>query len=355
MARAVELAPERATVAVTTSTPFIRLLEAQGHGAAEERNRTLRALLARYDVPEETLAAENARLPHDLSLEVLERSAWVLGTNAIALRALGYWRMGDHGIGDYLNATCANLRELLDTVVKHVALLHDGLRFSVRSEDGLTFLTCELHADVTQNSWFVENSLGKLVMELRNVFGETPIPGLVRVHFAHTAPSYEREYAAAFRLPVDFSQGENALVFHTSGLDVPFPSADPVLHTLLLRQAATMLPTRRVSRSLIDRVKTVAREELSTSFGDQSRVAKRLGMSSATLRRKLEQEHSARYTNILSDIRRDIAVTCLAESALSIDEIGRRAGFSQKTAFYRAFKRWLGCTPAEYRHANRVR
>jgi AraC-like DNA-binding protein len=233
--------------------------------------------------------------------------------------------------------------------------LHDGLRFSTRSEEGLTFLTCQLQPDVTPHHWFMENTLGKFVLELRHSFGGGPIPGLMRAHFAHPAPPYEREYRPAFGIPVEFSQGENALVFQTSGLDAALPTADAVLHTLLLRQAATMLPTRRVSRSLIDRVKTVAREELSTSFGDQSRVARRLGMSSATLRRKLEQEHNARYTNILSDIRRDIAVTCLAESALSIDEIGRRAGFSQKTAFYRAFKRWLGCTPAEYRHANRVR
>src|SRR4051812_18668966 len=110
MARAVELAPERATVAVSTSAPFVRLLSAQGVEAVEDRNRTLRALLARYDISEEALAAENARVPHDLSLEILERSAWLLGSNAVALRALSYWKMGDHGIGDYLNATCANVR-----------------------------------------------------------------------------------------------------------------------------------------------------------------------------------------------------------------------------------------------------
>src|SRR5581483_665274 len=115
MARAVELAPERATVAVATSTPFIRLLQAQGREAIEERMRTLRTLANRYEIPEDSLAGDNARMPHDMSLEILERSAWVLGTDAVILRALTYWRMGDHGIGDYLNATCATVRDMLDT------------------------------------------------------------------------------------------------------------------------------------------------------------------------------------------------------------------------------------------------
>ncbi len=355
MARAVELAPERATVAVATSTPFIRLLTAQGREALEERTRTLHALANRYEITEDSLTAENARMPHDMSLEILERSAWVLGSGAITLRALSYWRMGDHGIGDYLNATCSTVGEMLDTVTKHISLLHDGIRVSMREEDDVTLVTCELHDDVAQHHWYAENTLGKIIVELRNAFGGGSIPGLLRAYFAHSAPSYEKEYQPVFRVHTDFAHGENALVFQTSALDTPMPTADPVLHSLLQRQAAAMLPTRRAHRTLIDRVRTVAREELATSYGDQSRVAKRLGMSSATLRRKLEQEHHIRYTNILSDIRKDIAVTCLSQSSLSIDEIGRRAGFSQKTAFYRAFKRWLGCTPAEYRLANRVR
>jgi AraC-like DNA-binding protein len=355
MARAVALAPEGATVAITTSKPFIRLLQAEGAAAVEERDRTFRTLLTRFDINAESLATDGARVPHELSLEIMLRSAWLLGTEAIALRALGTWRIGDHGIGDYLNATCATVREVLTTVMEFVGLLHDGVRFSCRTDGDRTYFVCEMDADVTHHRWWPESCLGKVVVELERAFAPRPVLGIRAVHFAHTPPPYEREYEGIFKVPVEFSQGEDALVFDTGALDIPLPTADPVLHGLLLRQATGMLPTRRAKRSLLDRVRVVAREELATSFGDQSRVAQRLGMSSATLRRRLEHEHGARYANILSDLRRDIAVTCLAESTISIEEIGRRAGFSQKTAFYRAFKRWLGCTPAEYRRANRVR
>jgi AraC-like DNA-binding protein len=250
------------------------------------------------------------------------------------LRALSAWKLGDHGIGDYLNATCSTVRDVLSTVTEFVGLLHDGVRFSTRTDGDRTYFVCEVDADVSFHRWWPESCLGKVVVELERAFAQQPVAGLRAVHFAHTPPSYEREY---------------------HGVDMVLPTADPVLHGLLLRQASSMLPTRRAKRSLLERVRIVAREELATSFGDQSKVAQRLGMSSATLRRRLEHEHSARYANILSDLRRDIAVSCLAESTISIEEIGRRAGFSQKTAFYRAFKRWLGCTPAEYRRANRVR
>src|SRR5262249_42992227 len=159
-------------------------------------------------------------------LELFQRSAWLIGSDAIALRALDYWRMGDHGIGDYLNASCGTLQELLETCTQYVGLLHDGIRLSLRVEDNTTHVVCEFHDDVTQHYWYMENTLGKLIMELRRVFGGAPIPGLMRVAFAHSAPKYEREYAGAFRVPVDFSQGENALVFQTVALETVLPTAD---------------------------------------------------------------------------------------------------------------------------------
>jgi len=116
-----------------------------------------------------------------------------------------------------------------------------------------------------------------------------------------------------------------------------------------------MLPPGRERRSLLEEVQSLVREELPTSSGDQNAVARRLGMSPATLRRRLEERHATRYCDVLDALRRDTAASGLGDTTLSIDEVGRRAGFSQKTAFYRAFRRWFGCTPAEYRRARALR
>src|SRR5262245_17373238 len=180
MARAVALAPEGATVALTTSKPFIRLLEAEGASAVEERTRTIRALLQRFDISEDSLIAEERRVPYELSLEVMLRSAWLLGTDAIALRALSAWKLGDHGIGDYLNATCPTVRDVLSTVTEFVGLLHDGVRFSTRTDGDRTYFICEVDADVSFHRWWPESCLGKVVVELERAFAQHPVAGLRR-------------------------------------------------------------------------------------------------------------------------------------------------------------------------------
>src|SRR5690349_15432601 len=113
MARAGELSPDKPTVALSASTPFIRLLESQGASAVEERSKTFRALLHRFHVDEETLSGEGARVPHDLSLEILLRSAWLLRSDAIAVRSLLFWKMGDHELSDYLHVTSGTIRGFL--------------------------------------------------------------------------------------------------------------------------------------------------------------------------------------------------------------------------------------------------
>jgi AraC-like DNA-binding protein len=224
------------------------------------------------------------------------------------------------------------------------------LTLSLETQDDTAELTCQFDEDVVPHRWYPEFTLGKIVAELRRAFGPQMTAGPIAVHFAHAAPSYCAEYAGVFAAPVEFGRGQNALIFERSALETPIPTADPILNRLLGRQAYALLRAQPKRRSFLDRVRAVAEEELPRNSADQACVARRLAMSSATLRRRLEA-HGSRYSAVVDEIRRELAAKHLTESKLGVDEISLRTGFAQTTAFYRAFRRWFGCTPAEYRRA----
>jgi hypothetical protein len=100
------------------------------------------------------------------------------------------WRIGDHGIGDYLDSTSSTLGDLLSATTEHSRLLHDGLTLSLDIGDETATLKCEFDEDVVPHRWYPEFTLGKIVAELRRAFAPQMITGPIAVHFAHPAPSY---------------------------------------------------------------------------------------------------------------------------------------------------------------------
>lgn len=285
-------------------------------------------------------------------MELLERSAWILGSEAIALRSVQSWQLGDQGLGDYLNATCETVLDFLETIVEHVGLLNDGIRFSVESDGETARLYYDLYPGLEPSRWMAEATLGKVVAELRRALGPERAHGMVLgARFRHAAPDYEREYRSVFGAPIAFGDDRDALELPASLLAERFATADPVLNGYLRRQAAGMLRARPEPPSLLERVQSALREELARGTADQPSVARRVGVSTATLRRRLETEHGVRYSDVVDELRRERVAAQLTDPRIGIDRISAEAGFSRPSAFYRAFKRWYGCTPVEYRRA----
>jgi AraC-like DNA-binding protein len=357
-AGALALASEEATVSVAVSKPFDKVLAEAGHDPAELKATSLPPLLHKYHLPLETLQLEGARVPHSLSVEMLERTTALLGTDTVALRAARLWRLGEHGVGDYLNATCESVGALVSTITEHVGLLHDGLAFRTEQVDDESWLFCELDPDAVPHRMMSESALCKVMAELRHAFGGSAAHLVSAVYLERPEPrlaSDRLEYQDLLGPNVSYGQSRSALVFRPDTLGTALPTADPVLHSIVRRQASELLRARPKRVSFIDQVRAIATDELPKSSAHQEAVARRLGMSAATLRRRLEHQHDVRYLDLVNELRREVAASRLAQTRDSIDDIGIEAGFAQKTAFYRAFKRWFGCTPAEYRRAHGLR
>ncbi len=166
-----------------------------------------------------------------------------------------------------------------------------------------------------------------------------------RACFGHAEPRDSREHDAFFDSEVQFGSGYDGLEFDRDTLAIPLPGADADLSQYLvehLRAVAGEPPA--AAATLEGRVRQV----ICTQLGNQSlampALARELGMSTRTLRRRL-LEHRTSYHDILDRVRRELADELLGGSDHKLSEVAFLLGFSDASAFHRAYVRWTGKTP----------
>jgi AraC-like DNA-binding protein len=169
----------------------------------------------------------------------------------------------------------------------------------------------------------------------------------LEIHFEHPRPLDGHEHARVFRAPTYFARPINAIVFRASDLDAVMPTADAYLLTLL----EPVLRDRR-TRANADDLVGLVRGSIERGFSGGgpaiARVAARLGMTSRTLHRRL-QDRGVSFTDLVRASRRELALQHLATPHIPITEIAFLLGYSELSAFSRAFHQWAGMAPVRYR------
>jgi AraC-like DNA-binding protein len=155
-------------------------------------------------------------------------------------------------------------------------------------------------------------------------------------------------HTAVLPYPLRFDMPCSAIEFDLRVLDLKVVDADPVLETAMLRyidDLAARIPNdatfgRRLGQILVE----------SIHRGDHcvGEAARQLGTTPRTMQRRLREEGTS-YKQVLDDVRQEIAVTQMRERRVSADEIASLLGFDKSSSFHRAFKRWTGVTPGEFR------
>ncbi|MEU9717213.1 AraC family transcriptional regulator [Streptomyces sp. NPDC047976] len=176
---------------------------------------------------------------------------------------------------------------------------------------------------------------------------------LVHAAFAYPPPPHRGEYDALFDCPVRFGAGRTEAVFDAGWLTAPLLRDEAALDAMLRRAPFDLLSRPEYGTTVAEQVRRTLTRRLrgSPRLPELGEVAARLAVSPATLRRRLRQEGTS-FQQLKDDVRRDAAIAGLAEGGEPIAELAARLGFSEDTAFHRAFRRWTGTTPGAYRIAS---
>lgn len=172
---------------------------------------------------------------------------------------------------------------------------------------------------------------------------------LTMVEFEHDRPAGgDGPYRRIFGAPVLFRRRANRLHLRVEELRYPSRSGDPNLYPILEAHIQELIARSSRIESFADQVRSRLTHEAIGRGLRAKQVARSLGISVATLHRRLAGEDTG-FKQISDDAARSLAMLLIAQRSLSIATIAQRLGFSETAAFTRAFRRWFGVAPRDYR------
>lgn len=322
-------------------------------------NRLLRpwlAVLRRHEgYPPGPLAALDAldpdeRVPIQTVHQMLKMAVATSGDEDIGLKASRELAVGDIGVLDYAVRSAPNIRVGIEVGARYARLINDALSVHLEIAGDRAHIAFETRVRLPRPA--ADFQLGAFHWVHARIWPQE-LMRTVEVCFPHPRPRDTSEYRATFGdTAVRFSAPFLGFSCDKSHLDTPLATSDSNLHRVLREHAARILAELPKAQSLTEKVCELIGAELSGGNPKALLIAGKLHMSSRTLGRRLERE-GATFAALLDDVRRRLAVRHLGGYELGLADIAFLLGFSQTAAFHRAFKRWTGQTPLEYRRLQR--
>jgi len=187
------------------------------------------------------------------------------------------------------------------------------------------------------------------VVTARAVTGVDISPTVIA--FEHDSPADLAEHQRIFRCPVRFSQARAELRFDIAVTALPVRTADPALVEILESHARAVLARLPTRQGFVPRVREAVAKALPRGSGaGLVDIAASLRMSARSLQRRLHDEGST-YADVVDEVRRALALDALRDPGRGVSEVGFALGFSDASAFHKAFVRWTGKAPSAWRRA----
>ncbi len=328
---------------MSVSVSLIRLLVETAVACGVDRAR----LLADSEVapgllqdPQSRLSLESYNRLHDLALARCDNPALglTMGETAsvAALRVIGYLFMN-----------CRTIEQAIQVFQRYHHIISDcSDPVLIKEADSATLLYDFPRGSPACNRARAEFGLTLILRIGQDLLGRPLIPAAV--HFEHAEPNYADEYTRVFRgAPIRFQREKTAIVLPVALLEEEHPHSDDSIYRVLAEQADQLLASLK-AEGFAEQVRRMIEEQYHGIRPDMDTIARRFHISARSLRRRLHEEGTT-YTELADAAVFRIAARRLRDPEISVQELAYDLGFSEPSAFHRAFKRHFGMTPMQYR------
>ena len=277
--------------------------------------------------------------------DMLERVAVHLDEPHLGLH-LGEMISARHlGVVGHLLWACENFGAVLDRLERYQRLIFDAVPMRVREGQHAIEVAWDI-SEFRTGALVGEAGFAIMVQFCRNAMSGPADPH--SIDFAHPPPDDMRPYEAFFNCPVSFMRPEPIIRLRHDLLTRPLQRTDTALEQILEQHAERLLAKLPKQEAVVSKVRKAVASSLRNGEPDISKVSRMLNCSARTLQRRL-REAGTGFREELNLVRNELAKSYLQDRQLQITDVAQLLGYSEHSAFTRAFRKQNGQSPAQAR------
>ena len=243
--------------------------------------------------------------------------------------------------------SCKTLGQALDRSLRFYALLLDDISGTSERDGNEARIILHERAAGAGQRVFAHELLLLLLYGVSCWLVGRRIP-ILRTEFSYPEPAHSAEYRLMYCAELSFNRPNTLIAFDAGYLDLPVVQNERSIKEFLRTAPESILVKYKNGSSLTAKIRRRLRQFLPGEVPDFESLAEELNMTAATMRRRLHEEGES-YQSIKDQLRRDLAIGYLSHSSRSVMDIALELGFSERSAFHRAFRKWTGASPGEFR------
>lgn len=294
----------------------------------------------------EELKAPDRRIPADNHYRLWTYAEQATGDPAIGLHAGAVVDPDRMGLVGHVFFNCDTLGEAVTQYVRLHRLINESVRLTLEQTGDQALLTWQADTPGHYCRQDMDRTLAAALCRTRHFIH----PGFAIdwAELAHPEPDYALEYLRILGGPVSFGAPATRVAFSSHYLSHPIPRRNPYVYSAVLKQVNSVLARVQTRRAFSRKVRRLISKQMATERIDADTLARQCHMSRQTLYRRLKKEGLS-FHGLVEHVRKDKALRYVAADRYALGEIAFLLGFSELSAFSRAFKRWTGVAPAQYR------